>query len=130
VTVPIPILVVEDSKNMQAVLDDLFENIGGYEVRARLRTESEATEWLMNNRGRWKLAVIDLILDDGSGFNLIERCVADQDDGALVVLSDFASPAIKQRCLAMGADAVFGKGEGREFANYLDRFKDRFAATA
>ena len=115
---------------MQAVLDDLFDNIGGYEVCARLRTETEATDWLQQNRGQWKLAVIDLILHDGSGFNLIERCVTDQQDGALVVLSDYASPAIKQRCLAMGADAVFAKGEGREFANYLDRFKDRHAAAA
>jgi hypothetical protein len=36
------------------------------------------------------------------------------------VFSDFATPAIAEKCRTFGADAVFRKSEVREFTAYLE----------
>ena len=115
----VSVLVVEDSKNMQSALVDLFNTLGGFNVLATVATETEATEWLYRNRGGWQLVTLDLLLDEGSGFNLIQRCKLEPGAGQVVVLSDFVTPVVRDRCLELGADAVFHKSESREFADYL-----------
>ena len=104
---------------MQSALVDLFNALGGFDVLATVSTETEATEWLYRHRGQWQLATLDLLLDEGSGFNLIQRCKLEPDGGQVVVLSDFVTPVVRDRCLELGADAVFHKSEAKEFADYV-----------
>jgi CheY-like chemotaxis protein len=115
----VSVFVVEDSKNMQLALADLLDVLGGFKVLAAVRTETEATDWLYRNRGKWKLATLDLLIDEGTGFNLIRRCKESPDAGHVVVLSDYVTPAVKSRCLELGADAVFTKAEIKEFSDYV-----------
>jgi CheY-like chemotaxis protein len=117
---PVSVLMVEDSKNIQNVLTDLFNAIGGFRIDACVTTEMEATAWLQQHRGQWQLATIDLVLHEGSGFNLIQRCKAPGQAGHVVVLSDFVTPAIEERCRAMGADAVFNKADVKGLTDYLE----------
>lgn len=116
----IPLVLIEDSGPIQAVLRDLIDGVGGYEVVARFGSETQATEWLQKNPGKWKLALVDLILFEGSGFNLINRA---RGDGSVLVVSDYAGPGVKRRCLELGASAVFSKGDGAGLAAYLEAFK-------
>jgi two-component system OmpR family response regulator len=102
------------------VLADLFHAIGGYRIAAFVTTEIEATAWLQQHRGEWQLATLDLVLHDGSGFNLIQRCKALDGGGHVIVLSDFVTPAIEQRCRGMGADAVFSKADVKGLTSYLE----------
>jgi DNA-binding NarL/FixJ family response regulator len=113
------ILVVEDSPHMQAALTDLAGSIEGSRVRATLRSEEEATEWLLQHKQDWDIATIDLVLQEGSGFNLIRRLRDQHPTGTIVILSEFATPAIEHRCRELGADAVFRKSNASAFANYL-----------
>jgi two-component system OmpR family response regulator len=122
---PVPVLMVEDSKNVQQVLADLFHAIGGFRIVACITTEMEATAWLQQHRGDWQLATIDLVLHEGSGFNLIQRCKAAHEGGHVVVLSDFVTPAIEERCRAMGADAVFNKADVKGLTGYLEALLQR-----
>ena len=117
---PIAVLVVEDSKHVQTVLADLFDAIGDFRIAACVSTEVEATAWLQQHRGDWQLATIDLVLQEGSGFNLIQRCKEPGSSGRVVVLSDFVTPAIEARCRGMGADAVFNKADVKALTRYLE----------
>jgi CheY-like chemotaxis protein len=118
--VDLRVFVVEDLQRMRGLLDDLFASIGGYRVVATASTEAEAKLWLSEHPGGWDLAVIDLILDQGAGMNVISRCRADPDGGKVVVFSSYATPGVRQHCIEIGADAVFDKAETGAFISWCD----------
>jgi DNA-binding NarL/FixJ family response regulator len=112
---------VEDFKQMHSVLADLLAAIGDFQVVAALRTEAEAKLWLKEHPGGWDVAVIDLILEEGTGLALIEPAVAlaREHGGHVVVFSDYVSPGIFAHCLKLGAEAVFQKThQTGEFMRY------------
>ena len=107
---PIRVFLVEDMMQMHGVLQDLLGAIGDFAVVQACSTEAEAKFWLDENTGGWDLAVVDLILEQGSGMGVIQRCKA-RGPGKVVVLSDYATPGIRHHCERLGADAVFQKGQ-------------------
>lgn len=109
--VPIRVFLVEDLQQMQGVLADLLSSIGDFEVVGAASTEAEAKAWLEENRGAWDMAVVDLILAQGSGMGVVSRCRDRHEAGTVVVLSDYATPGVRKHCLQLGADAVFQKAE-------------------
>ncbi|HEY0826000.1 MAG TPA: response regulator [Ramlibacter sp.] len=116
----IPVFMVEDSRHMQSALRDLIQSVGNFKVVGAAVGETEATDWLHRNRGEWRLAVLDLLLGEGSGFGLVRRCRAARPDGRIVVFSEYASPAVKDRCRQLGADAAFLKSELKAFVHYIE----------
>lgn len=117
------VLLVDDSKLMQEALTDLLTEIGGYRVVATVATEMDAQDWLQHHQGEWQLAILDLVLHEGSGFNLLRRCRLKPGLERVVVLSEFMSPAIAQKCLEWGAAAVFRKSEVKQLAEFLTRLR-------
>jgi DNA-binding NarL/FixJ family response regulator len=117
------VLIVEDAKPMQELLRDLLESVGGFEVVGMASNETAATEWLLKNRGGWDLAIVDLLLAEGSGFTLITRC--NREPGAVLVFSDFITPVVRQRCVRLGADGVISKSQFGELRAYLQAFPGR-----
>jgi DNA-binding NarL/FixJ family response regulator len=108
----IPVVLVEDLKHLRDMVTGLLAGIGRFEVVAEFGTEADSLAWLDDNPGRWRLAVVDLILEQGTGMAVIARCRDRKAGGArIVVFSDYATPGIRQHCLRLGADAVFQKGE-------------------
>lgn len=110
--------VVEDAPDARAALAALFD-LHGFDVAGIATTEYAATEWLGNNAGGWDLAVVDLLLLDGSGFNVLQRFASAPSAGKVVVFSGYVTDAIRQRCLKFGADAVFLKTDIPQFVAYL-----------
>jgi len=53
-----------------------LQSLGGVNVVATAATETEATELIFKREGDWQLVTLDLLLEEGSGFNLIPRCKA------------------------------------------------------
>lgn len=121
----IPVFLVEDSRHMQAALADLFDVVGGFSIVSAVGTETAATAWLQQRRSEWGLAVVDLMLDEGTGFNLLQRLKTARPASPVAVLSDFVTPAVEARCRAMGADAVFRKADTREFSQFLEQLAGR-----
>lgn len=120
------VFVVEDLKPMRQLIGDLLESVGGYEVVGAADGETHATEWLMKNRGSWDLAIVDLLLAEGSGFTLLTRCKKDAEgSGSVVVFSDFVSPAVQQRCKKLGADGVISKAHFPQLRSFLQSFLGR-----
>lgn len=120
----IRVFLVEDVKQMQGVLSDLLNVVGDFEIVARRATEAEANLWLDEHPGGWDVVLVDLILEQGTGMGVIPRAVQAAPKAPVIVLSDYASPGIRQHCLRLGADAVFQK------ANDMRAFMDYCAALA
>ena len=59
--------------------------------------------------GDWKLAVVDLFLDQGTGLGVVDFCRGRAVDQRVVVLTNYATAVIAQQALAKGADALFDK---------------------
>jgi DNA-binding response OmpR family regulator len=125
--VTIEMVMVEDSREIISIIEDLLEPDGRFRVMGRNATESEAAQWLDEHPADWDLAVIDLVLRDGSGFNVIRRYREANERARIVVLSDYATLNIKLRCVELGADAVFTKGEFKAFIAYVSTMKPRGA---
>lgn len=104
---------------MRSLLGELFHAVGGIEVAGSAATEAEALLWLDDHRGEWDVAVVDLLLDQGSGMGVIPRCRSTHPAGRVVVFSNYASPAVRQHCIELGADAVFDKADSPDFIDYF-----------
>jgi DNA-binding NarL/FixJ family response regulator len=61
---------------------------------------------------------VDLFLAEGSGLGVLEACGQGREHRNVVVLTSHATPEMRQRCLELGARAVFDKGT--EFRELLE----------
>jgi DNA-binding NarL/FixJ family response regulator len=118
-SVELRVFLVEDLQRMRNLLEDLFSSMGGLTVVGSASTEAEAKYWLEEHRSGWDLAVIDLVLDQGAGMEVIRRCKENPSGGKVVVFSSYATPGVRQHCLSLGADAVFDKSETGSFIAWL-----------
>ena len=115
----IKVFLVEDMKQLQGVMTDLLGSLGEVEIAGTAATEAEARLWLDEHAGQWQLAVIDLILAQGTGMGVIAKCKENEGHGKVVVFSDYATPGIRTHCLKLGADAVFQKStQTADFIEY------------
>lgn len=119
------VFLVEDLLRMRGLLGELFDSIGGFQVIGTASTEAEANLWLDEHPAGWDLAVVDLVLEQGAGMNVIRRCKADPSGGSVVVFSSYATPGVRQHCLDLGADAVFDKGDTGGFIAWVNDFGSR-----
>ena len=103
------VFLVEDQQQMQSVLLELLQSVGDFRIVGRASTEAEALNWLDHHRGQWDLAIIDLVLEQGSGITVIVRARLRGGQAKVAVLSSFVSPGIRKHCLKLGADAAFQK---------------------
>ena len=108
--------IVEDNLTILENLIETLEEIALVKVVGHAATESEARVWLSLHNGSWQLAVIDMFLREGSGLGVLSGCRDRQSHQKVVVLTNYATADIRQRCLALGANAVFDK------SNELDEF--------
>jgi two-component system OmpR family response regulator len=113
------VFVVEDQQRMHALLRELFAAVGGLSIVATAATEAEAIFWLEEHEGGWDVAVVDLLLEQGSGMGVIPRCKSLHPAGRVVIFSSYASPAVRKHCTALGADAVFDKADSGRFTEHF-----------
>jgi DNA-binding NarL/FixJ family response regulator len=113
------VFLVEDLQGMRELIRDLCAAIGGLRIVATASTEAEAMLWLQDNPGAWDLAIIDLVLDQGSGMGVVRHCKQGPQSGKVVVFSSYATPGIAAHCIALGADAVFDKSDTTGFIGWL-----------
>jgi DNA-binding NarL/FixJ family response regulator len=113
------VFLVEDARNMHVMMATLLAELGNMTLAGSARTEAEALLWLEENAGEWDLAVIDLVLEQGSGVNVVARAKATHPGGEVVVFSGYASPGIAEHLRRIGADAVFDKAETEAFVGWI-----------
>lgn len=102
------LLLVEDNPVLQKELAESLNAM--YEVVAVSSTAAEAIAWLQQQPEGWDLAVIDIFLRQGHGFDVLRRCAARRPGQGVVMLSNYTREPARSSALNLGADAVFDKG--------------------
>lgn len=119
---PLRTFIVEDS---QIILDNLvatLEELADVQVVGAVPDETAAVQWIQDGAQDCDLMIVDIFLKSGSGLGVLR---AAQDAGLSarrVVLTNYATPDIRKRCAALGADRVFDKsGELEDLIDYCGR---------
>ena len=106
---PLQVFLVEVIQVIRENMIVALSEVSSAEVIAVAVGETEAVDWLSANPNAWQLAVVDLFLKEGSGIGVVNACRSRSPTQRVVVLTNFATPAIRERCMAAGADHVFDK---------------------
>lgn len=113
------VFLVDDLISMHSLMRDLFAAVGGVQLVDTASSEGEAKLWLEDHPGEWDVAVLDLVLQHGSGMAVIRPCRESHSQGKVAIFSSYVTPVIREHCLGLGADAVFGKDETMQFVLWL-----------
>lgn len=106
---PPKVFLVEDVVLIRDNLVATLQEMLGALTVATAQTEDEAVQWLHSHPDAWDLAVVDLFLQQGSGVGVLRALEQRQAAQCAVVLTNYATPDVRERCLAAGADRVFDK---------------------
>ena len=108
------IYLVEDNLLIRENLSSTLTEMVGATFVGWAEGEREAIDWLGNDTNDWDLAIVDLFLKQGNGLGVVGACRTRAGEKKLVVLTNYATPAVRDRCMALGADAVFDKSNDIE----------------
>ncbi|MBB1600439.1 response regulator [Variovorax sp. UMC13] len=103
------IYLIEDDVRLRASIVDAISSICGAVVIGTAETEDQAVAWLNAHHGFWRLAVLDLFLKPGTGFGVLQRLIPRDATEQVIVLTNSATLENRNRCLALGALAVYDK---------------------
>jgi DNA-binding NarL/FixJ family response regulator len=118
VALPLKVFLVEDLAHLQIAIRDLLLALGDITLAGSATTEAEANLWVSENPGAWDVAIVDLMLDQGSGMSVIRNCRRASADATVLVFSEYVTPGIRQHCLALGADEAISKTDVPAFMKY------------
>lgn len=100
---------VEDNPTIRDNLIATLEELASVDAVGTSDNENDGKEWLLKNPQQWDLAILDLFLKQGSGLGVLAACRDRKPTQKVVVLSNYATADIRQRCAQLGVDAVFDK---------------------
>lgn len=102
--------IVEDSP---IILDNLvatLEELAPVTVVGSAADEASAVRWLVDPAHDWDLVIIDVFLKSGSGLGVLKNSYrAGLKPGKRVVLTNYATSDMREKCAELGADRVFDK---------------------
>jgi DNA-binding NarL/FixJ family response regulator len=101
--------IVEDSPVIRENLIAALEELAPVEVVGTAEDETTAVDWLGKNRGGCDLVIIDIFLKRGSGLGVLRAASDLHRPMSLVVLSNYATPDMRRKCMDLGASRVFDK---------------------
>ncbi|MEH3087045.1 MAG: response regulator [Xylophilus ampelinus] len=119
--------IVEDNATIRENLIGTLEELARIETVGIAETEDAGRAWLLAHPDDWDLAIVDLFLKQGSGLGILSACKKRSADQRLVVLSNYATPDVRNRCAQLGVDAVFDKSnEIDALVDYCIQHSNRF----
>ncbi len=101
--------IVEDSPVIRENLVAALEEMAPIRVVGNAEDEASAVVWLSRPENRCDLVVVDIFLKSGSGLGVLKAASTLPAPTKLVVLSNYATPDMRRKCLELGADRVFDK---------------------
>jgi DNA-binding NarL/FixJ family response regulator len=101
--------IVEDSPVIRENLIAALEELAPVEVVGTAEDETTAVNWLGGNQEGCDLVIIDIFLKRGSGLGVLRAATDLRKPMSLVVLSNYATPDMRRKCLDLGASRVFDK---------------------
>ena len=106
---PLKTYIVEDSQVIRENLIATLEELVPVEVVGTADDEKTAVHWLTRPSNQVDLVIIDIFLKGGSGLGVLRVAHGLTQRHTLVVLSNYATPDMRRKCLELGADQVFDK---------------------
>ncbi len=103
------VFVVEDSPIVRERLVEMLSEIEGVDVIGNADNADDAVEDIL--RLHPDVAVLDIKLRSGSGIAVLEQIRRKAPGMATIMLTNYASPEHRQRCLSAGANYFFDKTE-------------------
>ena len=111
---------VEDNATIRENLVETLLELTDVQPVGYAETEAEGKAWLTDPHNALDLAIVDLFLRQGSGLGVVAACQQRQPHQRVVVLSNYATLDVRQRCKELGVDAIFDK------SNEIDALLDYF----
>jgi len=104
---------VEDSPVIRDNLVATLEELVPLHVVGTAGEEATAVQWLREAANECDLVIVDIFIRQGSGLNVLKQTCGDLAAAQRkhVVLSNYATPDMRSRCLELGADRVFDKSQ-------------------
>jgi DNA-binding NarL/FixJ family response regulator len=118
----LPTILIEDSPTIRDSLIPALEEVANVEVLAIAETAADALAAIERLGDGWRLAIVDLFLREGSGFDVLRAARERRAGQHLLVLTNFATPDIRRRVMEAGADGIYDK------STELDLFFERCRA--
>ena len=108
---PLKAYIVEDSPLIRENLIATLEELASLQVVGTAEDESTALSWLTAPDHLVDLVIVDIFLKSGSGLGVLRAAntLPAHKLRKMVVLSNYATPDMRRKCLALGADRVFDK---------------------
>ena len=101
--------IVEDSAIIRDSLVPALEEWGDVKVVGVAADESSASKWLQAHGQEVDLLIVDIYLRSGSGLGVLQAANALSMHARRVVLTNYATEPMRQKCRLAGADEVFDK---------------------
>jgi DNA-binding NarL/FixJ family response regulator len=108
---PLKTFIVEDSPVIRDNLIATLEELVPVAVVGTAEDEATAVEWLGQAEHHVDLIIIDIFLKRGSGLGVLRDASGSVNGAKLVVLTNYATPDMRRKCLELGADQVFDKSD-------------------
>jgi DNA-binding NarL/FixJ family response regulator len=100
---------VEDSPVIRQSLITTLEELSAVRVVGTAEDEANALAWLSDPAHQVDLVIIDIFLKGGSGLGVLRGIHGLALRCHVVVLTNYATEDMRQRCLTLGASRVFDK---------------------
>lgn len=100
---------VEDSPVIRENLIATLEEMTPVQVVGSAEDESAARHWLDDPAHQCDLVIVDVVLRSGSGLGVLRAAAQPGSARRFVVLTNYATADMRERCRALGADRVFDK---------------------
>lgn len=101
--------IVEDSPVIRDNLITTLHELTAVEVVGFAEGEHAATAWLNDPGNAVRLVIVDIFLKQGSGVGVLGLAAGSGQLRKWVVFTNYATPAMRSKCLALGADRLFDK---------------------
>lgn len=108
----IKVLLIEDTRLTVDVLTDLIQSVPYHLSLVVADTEQEGVKSALENHP--DIVIIDLVLKQGIGFNVLRRITDMEPKPTAIVLTNFALPKYKQYALLNGAEYFLDKARDLE----------------
>ena len=103
--------IVEDSPVIRESLIATLEELVPVKVVGTAEDEASAVAWLTRAGNEAGLVIVDIFLKSGSGMGVLRTVQLMHKERKVVVLSNYATPDVRRKCLELGADRVFDKSD-------------------
>jgi DNA-binding NarL/FixJ family response regulator len=103
------VFIVEDSPVIRENLVAALEELAPVEVVGTAEDEATAVRWFSMPDNPCDLVIVDIFIRGGSGLGVLRSAAALHRRMQLVVLSNYATPDMRRKCLELGAARVFDK---------------------